>query len=58
MELVQTAVSEEEEEGGEEEITFTTGRSDSTCIIHRMEINSHCIYSFLITSALWVDEYA
>lgn len=47
-----------EEEGGEEEITFTAGRSDFTYIIHRMEINSHCIYSFLITSALWDDEYA
>lgn len=42
----------------EEEITFSKGRSHFTCIIHRIEINSHCIYSFLITSALSRDEYA
>lgn len=55
---VLTAEKEEEEEGGEGEITFTTGRSDYICIIHGMEINSQCIYRFLITSALQCNEYA
>lgn len=52
-----TAVKEEEEEGGEGEITFSTGR-DCTCIIHGMEMNLHRIYRFLITSALCHNEYA
>lgn len=56
--LVRISVKEEEEEGGEGEITFSTGRCDYTWIIHRMWINSHCIYRFLITSALWDNEYA
>lgn len=50
--LVCAAVKEEEEEGGEGEITFSAGRSNYTCIIHGMEINSRYIYRFLITSAL------
>ena len=50
--VVLTAVKEDEREEGEGEITFITGRSNYTCIIHGMEMNSHCIYRLLITSQM------